>query len=310
MTSFKILLLFSAVAAAATKAAPSGPGGLQILHLSPQKLQALYHTSPDKGLYVVSKIGRERYVTVSTLDGVEVASVWFSKSSSVLWKIMGHSFFIHNNAIHGGQARMDAFVVPAGKTRRVKKEMKRSHFSAKLFHTLDTESMNQTMDAAFFELLSHPSLKGVFKMSEALGQADITGSSNPAALQFHVMALHFAKLQSRPEFNTVSQPAEDSEKKLDEDVFLPRRIEKRATCTRRRWWGSTIREYGCARCPTGSNCKGLCGPRCTCWRWVCGDCCYHQGCYEHDVCCSKHGYKSIPCVFILNLTCDSHQWKC
>lgn len=29
-------------------------------------------------------------------------------------------------------------------------------------------------------------------------------------------------------------------------------------------------------------CHGMCGPCCNCWSRVCGDCCYHQFCADHD----------------------------
>ena len=30
------------------------------------------------------------------------------------------------------------------------------------------------------------------------------------------------------------------------------------------------------------GCFGMCGAGCDCWEWVCGDCCYHLICAEHD----------------------------
>ena len=51
------------------------------------------------------------------------------------------------------------------------------------------------------------------------------------------------------------------------------RKSKRYTCS---WW----------RQPIGPNCLGMCGSGCSlCWSYICGDCCYHPGRYEHDVCC-------------------------
>jgi hypothetical protein len=35
----------------------------------------------------------------------------------------------------------------------------------------------------------------------------------------------------------------------------------------------------------GSDCLGMCGPGCSCWQWVCGDCCVHYGCLNHDEAC-------------------------
>lgn len=37
----------------------------------------------------------------------------------------------------------------------------------------------------------------------------------------------------------------------------------------------------------GAGCYGLCGPWCHCWSSICGDCCWHPGCYQHDVYCDK-----------------------
>ena len=41
------------------------------------------------------------------------------------------------------------------------------------------------------------------------------------------------------------------------------------------------------------GCYGLCGPWCTCWSQLCGDCCWHPGCYQHDKYCDKP--KSLSC---------------
>ncbi|XP_078350851.1 uncharacterized protein LOC144635639 [Oculina patagonica] len=47
--------------------------------------------------------------------------------------------------------------------------------------------------------------------------------------------------------------------------------------------------------PQANDCRGLCGKGCWCWSWVCGDCCHHQGCYEHDLCC-KYNPTSPHCI--------------
>jgi hypothetical protein len=33
-------------------------------------------------------------------------------------------------------------------------------------------------------------------------------------------------------------------------------------------------------------CYGMCGPECTCWEQVCGDCCCHSPCLSHDAYCA------------------------
>ena len=56
-------------------------------------------------------------------------------------------------------------------------------------------------------------------------------------------------------------------------------------------------------------CIGMCGPECKCWCWVCGDCCFYQGCYEHDICCRNNVY-SFDCWFPYNFSCNSFPQQC
>ncbi|KAJ7365378.1 hypothetical protein OS493_005485 [Desmophyllum pertusum] len=57
-----------------------------------------------------------------------------------------------------------------------------------------------------------------------------------------------------------------------------------------------------------NECRGMCGPTCTCWSLICGDCCYHQGCYEHDRCCDVKGFWDTYCLlpFMYSFSCSSY----
>ena len=46
------------------------------------------------------------------------------------------------------------------------------------------------------------------------------------------------------------------------------------------------------KCPPcrSDDCYGMCGRNCCCWEWACGNCCYHQLCAGHDICCIKQGF--------------------
>jgi hypothetical protein len=40
---------------------------------------------------------------------------------------------------------------------------------------------------------------------------------------------------------------------------------------------------GCERYPNrDQDCFGMCGAGCECWSWICGDCCFHDFCADHD----------------------------
>ena len=71
-------------------------------------------------------------------------------------------------------------------------------------------------------------------------------------------------------------------------------------------WVQHVFPY-CYKWLKNSGCKGLCGIHCFCWPWICGDCCYHRGCYDHDVCCEEHGYFHWRCIIAYDvLLCDSY----
>lgn len=62
----------------------------------------------------------------------------------------------------------------------------------------------------------------------------------------------------------------------------------------------------CPPCPE-QECIGLCGYGCSCWSMVCGDCCYHLGCYDHDVCC-RDSFFSIDCLLPFGFQCEEHYY--
>ena len=55
-----------------------------------------------------------------------------------------------------------------------------------------------------------------------------------------------------------------------------------------------------------NHCNGMCGRKCSCWSWVCGDCCFHQGCYEHDLCCG-HDFWSTYCLTPFDFSCGRYK---
>ncbi|MEO8843617.1 MAG: hypothetical protein ABI591_16535 [Kofleriaceae bacterium] len=116
----------------------------------------------------------------------------------------------------------------------------------------DTSAMHWTGDMAVLdEMVSMPEVRALPWLSRALGSMGYTGTAYPASLAMHKMARESADALGieLPEM-TVQNPEADY----------------------------------CAR-PTANDCYGMCGPGCTCWSWVCGDCCYHTGCAKHDSWC-------------------------
>lgn len=114
--------------------------------------------------------------------------------------------------------------------------------------------------------------------AEAMGQKGLTGKNTPATMPFFLFALR------------VTQESNN-------DVFI-----SNSTRIQRDDCSNT-----CPPCPN-NNCFGMCGKGCSCWEWVCGDCCWHVGCYYHDKCCAKEFFQT-RCLFPVDFHCNQ-QYSC
>jgi len=116
----------------------------------------------------------------------------------------------------------------------------------------DTSAMHWTGDMAVLdEMIQMPEVRSLPFLSRALGAMGYDGQTYPSTLAMHQMAKQSAEALG-----------------IDVDP-LPVAPDKADFCTR----------------PTANECYGMCGNGCSCWSWVCGDCCYHTGCAKHDSWC-------------------------
>ena len=133
-----------------------------------------------------------------------------------------------------------------------------------------TKSFNDTLN----DLLDMKEIRLLEEASHAIGEQGATGKNAPMMLPFHKFALRMTQL-----LDTVSPDANSNE--LSNQLHSSPWKKRGADCKKYR---------------NNKDCKGLCGLRCWCWEWVCGDCCYHQACFDHDTCCERHGYFSAACI--------------
>lgn len=116
----------------------------------------------------------------------------------------------------------------------------------------DQSAMHWTGDMAVLdEMVAMPEVRALPWLSRALGSMGYTGSQYPASLAMHKMARQSAEALGI-DLPPLAVEAPDG-----------------AYCGR----------------PTANECYGMCGNGCSCWSWVCGDCCYHSGCAKHDSWC-------------------------
>jgi len=144
----------------------------------------------------------------------------------------------------------------------------------------DTISLNDAVQ----ELLQMPEVYILEDASRAVAKKGVTGRNTPAAMPFFIFALKITRL-----LDSSLQPYGYTTNEMRENA-LPR----------------GKRYSSCYRWIYDDECRGLCGRECSCWDWVCGDCCYHRGCYDHDICCDIRGFSHQRCFapFLFGFTCD------
>jgi len=123
---------------------------------------------------------------------------------------------------------------------------------------------------AIKKLIAKSEYKILPYLSRALGAKGVSGLKYPISLPLHYIALasakaHKIKLASKkPSTLRLKRKKGKSPKKSSKQCYDQR--------------GD----------PCHDDCFGMCGETCTCWKWVCQDCCINQGCLKHDKWCSEY----------------------
>ncbi|MGZ3452335.1 MAG: hypothetical protein ACXVEF_22190 [Polyangiales bacterium] len=121
-----------------------------------------------------------------------------------------------------------------------------------------------TMDGdekAFGELMFTDEAQVLPWLSRALGERGLTGKTHPASLDIHTLGAMVARVRE------IEVPSMEPELADGTDDVR-------------------TAQSSCGR-PSQNDCFGMCGRGCGCWKWVCGDCCFHDGCAAHDNDCRK-----------------------
>ena len=148
---------------------------------------------------------------------------------------------------------------------------------------------SKSIDDAIKDLLGMEEAKLLEDASRAIGEQGVIGRDTPAIMPFFTFSLKLTRLiesySTLQNFTTneISETTVPREKRFFNYVIS--------------WTKGLITGWsGCKRYKNNPDCKGLCGKKCDCWWWVCGDCCYHRGCFDHDDCCERRGYGHWRCI--------------
>ena len=272
--------------------------GLSVMEANKEKVEGMYHGSSGSIRFSSKAMNGDRSVAITTAEGKPIFISNLPELSTITTMTLGNTKFVATmNQPGSGLPKYSDYVVPEALHNHVEFAAKQNHLHNAVLQYLDAKSANATRQRAVEDLISRGEADLIVEAAKALGRAGVMGSESQAAQQFYVLAMRLDKIKDQL---MRSQVAQVSNKPypvpLYSQALFSRRQQKRAAC-----------QTGCTTgiCPTGSDCFGMCGKDCFCWFWVCGDCCVHQGCLEHDRCC-ENDFWSFGCVIPFGFDCSGY----
>ena len=283
--------------------------GLFVSEVRPEKVQGEYY-DPNGCIQFTSEVqGDDRSLVVTTTEGEPVVTVRKPERASMMTVKAGQTkLLVQMNEPGSGLPRYSDYVVPQAFHNLVDSSLQVSQnfiFRA-LIQKLDSQSVNKTRRRAIEELAMRSEANSIIEAAKALGNAGVMGTDNPAAQQFYVLAMRLEKIKDMMQRGAVATS----------DGTLPTHHSFHRMHS---MYAYGEQETQCPECTTGScpymgdpqsrDCHGMCGRQCSCWWWVCGDCCVHQGCLDHDDCCARDGYFSYSCsvgLFLGGFSCSGY----
>ena len=289
-----MLLLASVLALSMGAAKGDESKGLVMKVVTPEKIEGEYHSIQFSS---VVKDG-QRSISVATAKGEPIVVFKKPERASMMTVKMGQTkFLVQMNEPGSTLPRYSDYVVPQAFHNLMDSVLSQNYVPYGIMQHLDSRTANEARKSAVQELVTRSEANSIIEAATALGSAGVMGTDSPAAQQLYVLALRLAKIKGMMEKGAVATsdgtvPAYQS--------MHPMYAYKQQTCP---------------ECTTGScpyrgdrsrDCHGMCGIRCYCWEFLCGDCCVHQGCLDHDDCCVEDGYWSFACATPFGFSCSGY----
>lgn len=298
-------------------------GVLTLLEASSQRLQGQFFTSSGRGVSFDVDTGEHRHsLTIhSTQSGGRVLATQQDTLDStvpMLISLFDNHFLVSKDK--DGLVRRE-YLVPKPFHRTFEPVLfKHVKLLNSLKKQFDEDGANETRSEAIGQLLASEEASLVIQAAKALGNRGVQG---PAAMMFYILALRMQALLDRAALveGATDVPSEekpqttrraDNIRHSREALEYPRPANVRTqdkpsspprdgpAWIERDFCSNSRSSCRAGECPHGKACTGLCGTACSCWEWVCGNCCLNKMCLDHDNLCSRDGMLSWCCLGIVD----------
>ena len=92
---------------------PEENGKVNVIILDSEKLEAIYYSSQEYGIHILSEVrGEEEHLEVRTLEGEILVVAEHPNQIATSLTIMGHQFLIVNNTVSATERYLTGYAVP------------------------------------------------------------------------------------------------------------------------------------------------------------------------------------------------------
>ena len=267
--------------------------GLTVSANSRGELRGEYHDSSGGILFHVIVSNSSINLTITTSSDEPVVHILHSlKSSMTMMAANRTNFLVMEN--QPGREKFADYVIPAKYVNLIESMvMTRDNMSEDILQLLDNRTVNATRQSSLENLAMRKEALLIIAAAKTL-EGQITGRKGtefPAVKVFYLLGYQLAEARG-------STNAESGMSAPRSEVPEKPKQKRRIQCDEVNG-GDVCEPNACPFRRNNNNCFGMCGRRCFCWRFICGNCCVHQFCLTHDQCCADRGFFSWACLSVV-----------
>lgn len=270
--------------------------GLNLAINTPNELRGQYYDEDGIKGITFHSIVNDSYVhmQISAHDGELIVQMLHSiKMSMTIFDTDNKDFLVIEHTKGNNKIDLEEYFIHKNSTKLVESMMREErNMSDDMLEHMDSKTVNETRRVSLEKLAMSEEAALIIEAAKALGY-NITlrteaGSQYKAVKVFYMFALQLAKARASNDVVTPTTLPDHDKTGTGSHQHRAVRCPNGATCSS-------------GQCPyrnEGNDCFGMCGPQCTCWSFICGDCCVHRYCETHDQCCADRGFFSFPCLSV------------
>ena len=262
--------------------------GLSNVQNTPGELRGRYNGEAGAGGIIFHSTVNDSFVflSITTHNGTLVVKLLHSINTSMTMFDTDKEDFLVLEGTADNKRTFAEYFIPKNSTKLVESMMcKGENMTDDVLQHMDNKTVSKVRQFSLEKLAMSKVAILIIEAAEALGfNTTLAEKSGPAARVFYMLAMQLSKARQ-----SMGEPEDD-----DHDSTNTRSHQRREQCAN----GATCSQGQCPFRKNGNSCFGMCGKGCSCWSFVCGNCCVNQYCLTHDQCCDDRGFFSWACLSV------------